>query len=76
MSGLRRDFGIRCGISLKIHYDWSGGVNGVLVGSFGVSLVDNQLAIKNLNNLISYAKAVETKRLDELRKKAEEQKPF
>lgn len=74
---LRRTFAIRCGISLEIHYNWSGGVNGVLVGSFGASLVDNQLAIKNLDNLINYAKVGDTKRLEELHKKAEAQKsPF
>jgi hypothetical protein len=76
INGLRANFSVRCGVSLNINYVWAGG-NGLLVDAFGVSLVDNQLAIRNLNNLIDYAKAVEAKRLEELHKKAEEQKsPF
>jgi hypothetical protein len=79
---LRSNFSVRCGVSLKIGYGWSGNPAlqqskpRTLVEAFGVSLVDNQLAIKNLKNLIDYANGIQAKQLDDLHKKAEGQKPF
>jgi hypothetical protein len=81
LGGLRTGFGSDCGVSLKISYQWGMGKGGGnvpwgLTKTFEVSLFDNQLASKNMVNLINYANGVRKQEYEEKRKKSEEQKPF
>jgi hypothetical protein len=77
MLGPIRAFNLLCGVTLKIDYSWGGDRGpGVFVQGFEVSLFDNQLASKNMVNLIKYADAVRAKQLEENRKKSEKEKPF
>jgi hypothetical protein len=75
--GPMHGFNSVCGVTLKTHYAWGGGTPGVLVQGFEVGLLDNQLASKNMVNLLNYANGVRAQQLEETRKKSEQQKsPF